>query len=136
MPAMRSAAETIDSTRVPASSPFGRAGCLLLVCAGIVAACGGGDSTNGNSGPVGTSGTGGGTSGGPTGAAGDGIITVIPPDGGFGGSNGNSDGGSIIGVLPPDFTKAEAGGYKLGQPIMPSFMNVYDDPTIASVNGV
>jgi len=113
---MRSVAEAIDSTQGPASSPMTRGGCLLLVFAGIVAACGGGDTANGGSGPAGTSGTGG-TSGGPTGAAGAGIVIINPPDGGSGG-NVNSDAGTIVGVLPPDFTKAEAGGYKLGQPIM------------------
>jgi fibro-slime domain-containing protein len=50
-----------------------------------------------------------------------GTITPIVPEGGLsgsGGSSGSGDAGRIIGVLPPDFTKTEAGGYKLGDPIM------------------
>jgi fibro-slime domain-containing protein len=50
---------------------------------------------------------------------GTGSITPIVLEGGLGGSGiGQGDAGKIIGTLPPDFTKAESGGYKLGQPIM------------------
>ncbi len=66
-----------------------------------MAGCGG-SAGNDGSGPTGTGGTNGG------------IVVTVPGAAG----NVGSDGGRIIGVLPPDFTKAEAGGYKLGQPIM------------------
>src|SRR6185436_2246835 len=72
-------------------------------------------------GPAGASGSAGGNgstgAGGSTGAAGSGgagFITVNPVDAGAAMTN---SGGMVIGPLPPDFTKTEAGGYKLGQPI-------------------
>jgi len=75
------------------------------------------DTTTGAVGSTGAGGTSGTTSTGSLGTAGDGIV-IVTPEGGFGGSgSGNADAGRIIGTLPPDFTKAEAGGYKLGQPI-------------------
>jgi len=67
----------------------------------VIAACGG-SAGNDGSGPTGTAGSNGG------------IVVTLPGAGG----NAGSDGGRIVGVLPSDFTKAEAGGYKLGQPIM------------------
>jgi fibro-slime domain-containing protein len=57
------------------------------------------------------------TTGGPVGAGGSGIVVTIP-DGGFGTGGARPDGSSIVGTLPPGFTPTEAGGYKLGQPIM------------------
>jgi fibro-slime domain-containing protein len=98
-----------------ASATFARPHVLPL-CAALVVACGGG-----SEGPNGFGGSG--LSGSSTvattmGAGGSGII-VPERDGGFGGNgNSNSDAGHIIGTLPPDFTKTEAGGYKLGMPIM------------------
>jgi fibro-slime domain-containing protein len=83
---------------------------IATFCAGLVAACGNGSGGSGFGG-------GSGIPSGPTGVGGSSIITP-PPTTGSGGSGTNSDGGRIIGVLPPDFTKAESGGYKLGQPIM------------------
>jgi fibro-slime domain-containing protein len=98
---------------------------LLLVIAlsgADLAGCGDG---NGNanvfpSASTGSVGAGGSSAtSGSTGAAGNGIVVTLPEGGltGTGGS-GNADAGRIIGTLPPDFTKTEAGGYKLGQPIM------------------
>jgi fibro-slime domain-containing protein len=86
----------------------------------LAAACGGGgtQSTFGPSGAGGanasTTTMGSTTTVGSPGAGGS-IIANIP-DGGFAG--GSADGGRIIGTLPPGFTKTEAGGYKLGDPIM------------------
>jgi fibro-slime domain-containing protein len=64
-----------------------------------------------------TTGMAGASTTGPAGVGGGGIVVTVP-EGGFGTGGGvNADAGRIIGVLPPDFTPAEAGGYKLGQPI-------------------
>ena len=86
----------------------------VAVVAALMCACGGDDSANVF--PGGTLGVGGsGLTSGPAVGAGGSIVPVVP-DGGSGGASG--DGGRIVGTLPPDFTKAEAGGYKLGQAIM------------------
>jgi fibro-slime domain-containing protein len=98
---------------------------LSTLAAGLLAACGGGvtpstfDPTgSGSTGSGGASQAGSTSTGTTTGSAGNGIV-IQTPDGGFGtGGTGSSDGGMIVGVLPPDFTPAQAGGYKLGQPIM------------------
>src|SRR5262245_51345786 len=97
--------------------------CLLASC--VVASCGAENrppNTFHGGEAAGTGGSGGASDAaigttvtGSTGVAGAGIM-VTPREGGFGGS-GNAEAGRIIGTLPPDFTKTEAGGYKLGQPI-------------------
>jgi fibro-slime domain-containing protein len=67
---------------------------------------------------VGASSTGTSTTSGPAGVGGSSIVVTVPEGGWPGaGGTGNADAGKIIGTLPPDFTPAEAGGYKLGQPI-------------------
>src|SRR5579859_775740 len=72
----------------------------------------------GSGGSAGAAGAAGSSStGGPAGVGGSGIVVNVP-EGGFGTGGARPDGGGIIGALPPDFTATEAGGYKLGQPIM------------------
>jgi fibro-slime domain-containing protein len=85
-----------------------------LLASALLAACGNSAEGSGFAGGSGATLTSGSTVSTTTG-----IITP-PPSGGSGGSNmnGNGDAGHIIGTLPPDFTPAQAGGYKLGMPIM------------------
>lgn len=110
---------------------------LRTLCAVLasVSACGGGSTPRdvpgaGGSVAVGSGGSSSIVAGSTTGSGGGSIIT--PPEGGLGGASGHREGGTIIGMLPPDFTKAEAGGYKLGQPIMGAGL----DDTGVGGNGV
>jgi fibro-slime domain-containing protein len=103
---------TITSLMRSTSILVSLAGTLLVACGSN----GGGPDVFPTGGDVGAGGS---TVTGTGATVGTGSIMPIIPDGGSGGSGTDiGDAGRIIGTLPPDFTKAESGGYKLGQPIM------------------